>query len=97
MLYVVLCPVLLLLLCRCDYVVNGSVLLPTVQTQQMSDSLNKTGRPIWFLFHCIGYGIVDSTWCAEWGNSYTVSTDSEWLRGATLDCQLTPPCWVCNH
>ena len=59
----------------CDYTFNNTILLPTVQTQQFSDSLNKTGKAIWFLFHCIGYDLLNSTWCAEYGNSYTMWTD----------------------
>ena len=54
---------------------NDTVLLPWEVTQQMSDALNATGAPIWLLAHCVGYDLLETSWCAEFMNSYTVWTD----------------------
>jgi len=47
------------------------------QTDQFAQSLNKTGRQIWFNFHC---GHPPQEWCAKDGNSYRIGPDhiDEW-------------------
>jgi alpha-galactosidase len=59
----------------CDWHFNDTVMVPSIKTREMSDALNATGWPVWFLFHCVGYDIVPTEWCAEYGNSYTIWTD----------------------
>jgi alpha-galactosidase len=51
---------------------NGTKLNQQVQTTEMAKALNKTGRTIWFNFHC---GNPPQEWCRKDGNSFRIGRD----------------------
>lgn len=53
----------------------NTIILPDQAAREMYLALNATGRPTWLSFHCVGYGILPNQWCADYGNSFRITTD----------------------
>ena len=41
----------------------------------MHEAISASGRDMWLNFHCVGYDIIPTPWCARYGDSFTVSVD----------------------
>eukprot|EP00005_Dracoamoeba_jomungandri_P004002 CAMPEP_0174250438 /NCGR_PEP_ID=MMETSP0439-20130205/607_1 /TAXON_ID=0 /ORGANISM="Stereomyxa ramosa, Strain Chinc5" /LENGTH=382 /DNA_ID=CAMNT_0015330505 /DNA_START=119 /DNA_END=1267 /DNA_ORIENTATION=+ len=68
---------------------NGTQLDQQTQTTQMTMALNKTGRPMWFNFHC---GNPPQAWCRNDGNSFRIGGDhhDNWGKTAKIIETLGP-------